>query len=294
MRVQGRFAGWHRIFSWGLILGLLTTLLTGFVPARSLGAAAPSAAGVLSWGYVGQTLLGPYYGAPSVQREPSPQQVIFPLGVNITAIAAGGSDGTRQPRRGHSVALASNGTVWDWGYDGQPSTPTQVPGLTGVIAIAAGADHNAALRGDGTVSLWNAKRELVPIAGLDRVTAIAAGGDRTVALRDDGTVWQYGGGTTAVAGFEQVPDLTGIVAIAAGGRAAAQYDGSHNFHGLALKRDGSVWNWGVSIFGQLGENAEQQNYYSDIPAPVQVPPLRDIVALGAGNTFSYCIVPQIR
>ncbi len=275
-------------------------LLPGLgVPIPGARGAAPAEAAVLNWGNLGQTLLGPNFGIPSVQREPTPQQVLFPLGVRITAVAAGGSDGRRQPSRGSSVALASDGTVWSWGStafrDGPQSvsTPLPVPGLTGVIAIAAGADHRVALRGDGTVWTWGGGRDPERIAGLERITAIAAGGDRTVALRDDGTVWQaeWVGSlfSTTDSKPERVAGLEGIVAIAAGGRAAAQYDASRNFHGLALGRDGAVWNWGLAIFGQLGDATAQRSDYQDVPAPVPVPSLHEIVALGAGNTFSYAV-----
>ncbi len=262
-------------------------------------AAAPTEAAVLNWGDLGQRLIGPYFTEPAVQREPTPQQVLFPPGVAITAIAAGGSDGRRQPSRGASVALARDGTVWQWGAgvarDGTraASTPLPVAGLSGVTAIAAGADHRVALRGDGAVWTWGGGRDPERVAGLEHITAIAAGGDRTVALRDDGTVWQaeWAGSPFAVAGTPptQVPTLADIVAIAVGGSAASLYDGSRNFHGLALRRDGTVWNWGLAIFGQLGDAATPRSDYQDVPAPVPVPALRGIVALGAGNTFSYAI-----
>jgi len=67
-------------------------------------------------------------------------------------------------------------------------TPVQVPGLTGVGAIAAGFHHSLAIKGDGTVLAWG-----------------------------DNNEGELGDGSTAqVAGPVQVTDLTGITQVAAG------------------------------------------------------------------------------
>jgi PKD repeat protein len=76
---------------------------------------------------------------------------------DITAIAGG---------YGHSLALKSDGTVWAWGsnWSGQlgngtepwnsSNIPVPVLGLTGITAIAGGADHSLALKSDGSVWAW--------------------------------------------------------------------------------------------------------------------------------------------
>src|ERR1017187_5782766 len=75
------------------------------------------------------------------------------LGSGIVQIAAGSSFG---------LALRSDGTVWAWGSNGAgqlgngtvtsaQTTPVQVTGLSGVVAVAAGTDQSLALRSDGTV-----------------------------------------------------------------------------------------------------------------------------------------------
>jgi alpha-tubulin suppressor-like RCC1 family protein/fibronectin type 3 domain-containing protein len=64
-----------------------------------------------------------------------------------------------------TVALKNDGTVWTWGgnYYGelglgedawQLGYPTQVPGLSNIVAIAAGDKHVLALRDDGKVFAW--------------------------------------------------------------------------------------------------------------------------------------------
>ena len=87
-----------------------------------------------------------------------PVQVSLPSGVTITNIAGGVS--------GHSLALASNGTVWAWGYgvNGElgngtntvSNIPVQVslPNGVTITNIVGGAYHSLALASNGTVWAW--------------------------------------------------------------------------------------------------------------------------------------------
>ena len=75
----------------------------------------------------------------------------------VAAVAAGGN---------FSVAVLSNGTVKAWGNDengqlgvvppeeGFSDVPVQVSSLSGITAVAAGANHALALTGAGTVMAW--------------------------------------------------------------------------------------------------------------------------------------------
>ena len=71
--------------------------------------------------------------------------------LRVTAIAAGGQ---------HSLALASDGTVWEWGYQNGANTratfaaPSQVRGLSQIVAVSGGSTHSLAVKGDGTVWAW--------------------------------------------------------------------------------------------------------------------------------------------
>ncbi|HMD52338.1 MAG TPA: IPT/TIG domain-containing protein [Solirubrobacteraceae bacterium] len=100
---------------------------------------------------------------------------------------------------GHDLALLADGTVMAWGYNGYGAlglgdpewdthpTPTAVPGLFGVTAIAAGGEFTLALTEGGGVlaaGRWavNGSRPsssdtFVPICGLSGASAIGAGGD---------------------------------------------------------------------------------------------------------------------
>ena len=65
----------------------------------------------------------------------------------------------------NSMALKSDGTVWAWGYNGSgllgdgttedyKTIPVKVSGLSNVISIGSGIQHNLALKNDGTVRTW--------------------------------------------------------------------------------------------------------------------------------------------
>jgi alpha-tubulin suppressor-like RCC1 family protein len=221
----------------------------------------------------------------------------------VASVAAGGN---------HSLAIRPDGSVWAWGSngDGQLGDGTntdasyrlQLSVPTSVGAIAAGGDHSLAVRSDGTVWAWgynffgqlgngaNADSNVPVQAGTPTgITAVSAGGSggeqrgHSLALRSDGTVWawgcngngQLGNGSTADSNLPlQVPGLTGMTAIAAGGA-----------HSLALKSDGTVWAWGYNFYTQLGTSL---NSDSAVPLQVSCPP--GVTAIAAGRTYSVALL----
>ena len=232
----------------------------------------------------------------------------------VTAIAARGQ---------HAYALRTDGTVWAWGenFHGQlgngtrtnSPVPVRVTGLTGVTAIGSGDVTGYAVLADGTVRSWgfNGGGHLgngstvddattpVQVTGLTGVTAIAGGGHSTgtYALRADGTVWSWGynfagalgHGEFCADGVEclsrvpvQVTGLTGATAVASG-----------NYHGQAVRGDGTLWTWGDNNQGELGNGVEcgAGGDWSGCAynAPVQVVNLTDVVASGTSNNGGYAL-----
>lgn len=98
---------------------------------------------VAGWGLNNE---GQATGVPTPSYPFSSSGVVILSGqplTNVVAISAGG----------HSLALLANGTVRAWGNNsaGQCVVP---PGLSNVVAIAAGYTHSLALRVDGSVVAW--------------------------------------------------------------------------------------------------------------------------------------------
>ncbi|MFA6603821.1 MAG: hypothetical protein WCT10_03170, partial [Patescibacteria group bacterium] len=143
---------------------------------------------------------------------------------SVTTITAGS---------GHSLVRKSDGTVWafgknNWGQTGQDNaniatmTPTQVAGLYGIVALAAGDSHSLALRSDGTVRAW--------------------GYDGSFQLGTAAVEHCYVGTQTHPCSFLPVQsELTGVNNISAGSQ-----------NSYAMKLDGSLWSWGEGSYGQLG------------------------------------------
>ncbi len=218
---------------------------------------------------------------------------------HVVAIATGSA---------FSLAVRADGTVWGWGanscgnlgdgtYESR-SSPVLVQGLTDVVAVAAGWGYSLALRADGTVWAWGCgwggelgdgtqtdHLQPIQVPGLTDVVAIEARTSTSYALRADGTVWVWGlvyngeNGQVPQDGnfFQlvpvQVPGLSQVMSLAAG------YD-----HALAVRRDGSVWAWGSSRFGVLGDGGQGPN------GPVrQIPGLQGVEAVTAGKYFSMAL-----
>ena len=119
------------------------------------------------------------------------------------------------------------------------------------------------------------------------VTAISAGYSHTVALKNDGTVlaWGYNGygqlGYVTTSTYSNIPApvggnlLTDVIAISAGGNRT-----------VALKNDGTVWDWGYNRDGELGDGT---GINTDRNTPVQVKGLTGITAISAGNLHTVAL-----
>jgi alpha-tubulin suppressor-like RCC1 family protein len=230
----------------------------------------------------------------------SPVQVKGPEGVgwltDVVGIACGGS---------HTVAVKTDGTVWAWGYNNtgqlgddtltKRPAPVQVKGqgavgsLTDVDAVAAGGNHTAALKTDGTVWAWGSNgagqlgdgtttpaRTPVQASGLTGAGGLAAGGSHTVAYKTDGTVWAWGLNANGQIGDATITDRSSPVQVSGLIGALAIAGGSA--HSVAPKSDGAVWAWGDNSFSAIGDGTS-----TDRLIPVQSVGITGATAVAAGR-----------
>ncbi len=213
---------------------------------------------------------------------------------------------------GQALALTREGRLYTWGqyWAGEPRdsvgsgrpVPEPVPGIDGVTAIATGDGFAVVLRGDGTVWSWggNYHGQLglgheggtvaapTRIPSLSGIVAIAAGQEHVLAVGQDGSVWAWGyngDGGSGISGAlgdgssvlrrsapVRVAGMENAIAVAAGIRFS-----------LALRRDGTVWAWGLSGVGQCGVIATSR------PVPAPVAGLSGIVRVASGRSHSVAL-----
>lgn len=189
-------------------------------------------------------------------------------------------NGVKQVAAGanHTLVLKTDGTVWAWGLNnyGQLGSgsddyiipkPVQVYGLSNIRAIAAGGNHSAALKSDGTVWTWgdntygqagdgttqDYKKTPVQVSNLSDVTEIAAGSFHTVALKSNTTVWAWGDNRQGQLGSDDfdenstpviISDVSESLTIDAGGE-----------YTVALRKNGTLWSWGYNKNKELADGS---------------------------------------
>ncbi len=185
----------------------------------------------------------------------SPEQVPFPAGTVITAIAADGL---------MAMGLTSTGTVYMWGNidavtGGTTDVPTVIPlpGGAAATAVAAGDAFAMAMTASGQVYAWGANQQ----GELGNGSFGAVGPPTPPAL-------------------VQLPSGTTATAIAAG-----------SFYGLALTSTGAVYGWGDNRDGALGIGTTAN---VDTPTQMQLPSGVAVGSLGQGGLgFQSAVISQL-
>lgn len=156
--------------------------------------------------------------------------------------------------------------------------------------------HFDAMTGTASPGRWT--EDQPDSVQIDDGVALASGDNFRLVLRRDGTVWGYGGNDFGQLGTldenrnnqwlpltRPVVGLKGVTAIAAGLR-----------HAVALKIDGTVWQWGANNTkvlsrenGPRSDDVPRTRQWGFKPEPSRVPGLTDIVKIAAGRHHSVAL-----
>jgi len=176
-------------------------------------------------------------------------------GVGLCDVPAGDDFIAVAAGSNHVAAIRRNGSLACWGV---PSACDVPPG-NDFVGLASSSGWSVALRSNGSLAAWGGNRlGQCNVAGGYNFTAVAAGYDFGVAIRENGSLAAW-------------PDISwGHVHLPGGNDYVAVAAGTH--HGVALKADGSLVGWGF-------KTAEDTD----------VPPGKDFVDVAAGGLASVAI-----
>ncbi|RQO74061.1 hypothetical protein DBR43_01250 [Pedobacter sp. KBW06] len=188
----------------------------------------------------------------------------------------------------HTVALGSDGSIWGWGHNatGQLgtgntnsiSTPALLSAERDWKFINTGYGHTVAIKTDGSLWAWgeNTSGELgigtkgTAVNTPTRVgndtdwKMVLAGGNYTIAIKNNNTLWSWGTHSSGRLGNGQSTGET-LTPVQVG----AESDWDKIFTGnnwgasFAIKKDGTLYAWGVNQNGMLG-NGNTSNQLSPV------------------------------
>lgn len=225
----------------------------------------------------------------------------IPVAVDMTGVLSGKTIIEIAAGVEHSFALASDGTIYSWGYNyfgelgnNNPGVNTNIPiavDMSGVLSgktinkIDAGCGFSVALASDGAIYCWgrNHSGQLgnhtmhimdsspVPVAvdmsGVlsgKTITQISAGSRTTLVLTSDGMIYGWGDNDFGQLGNEPTADRDYPIAADMSDVLSGKTIidiDSGDTYSLALDSDGKVYSWGLNWDGQLGINSTEIRHF---------------------------------
>lgn len=224
---------------------------------------------------------------------------------SLPAFSAGENHVLAVTDEGRVIAFGRN-DMGQLGLGSQLSStlPIPVPGLDGILAVAAGSDASLAIGRNGRVWRWGiggaqtcdfgtinlpCTKVPTPVADLIGARSASVGAENALMVMANGSIYRVDSYTspTQIVGF--------------GGALKAQVAEGFN---VALKTDGTVWTWGSHARGQLGigsmapATCTERNPYAlggpfgAVPCattPVRVPGLDGVVDIAARGRFTLAL-----
>ncbi|NJK71247.1 MAG: hypothetical protein HC932_03270, partial [Thermales bacterium] len=177
----------------------------------------------------------------------------------------------------HSVAVKSDGTVWTWGDNSQGqlgytttnlanSTPVQVPGLTGILKVEAGAFHNIARKNDGTIWTWgsnefgqlgngtqNQSTTPIQVSGVSGALDVEAGQGHSLYLNSTGLASAFGRNIAGELGHNNAIEFSTTPVNVVGGQVFVRFGEvtEGTAQSFAIDSSARAYHWGYMNDGNL-------------------------------------------
>jgi len=199
--------------------------------------------------------------------------------VNVPVTTFAGGNNWKSAYAGNpSVAIKTDGSLWVWGSNNVAQLGINVGGgnrVTPVTTFAGGNDwkqvssegHVVAIKTDGSLWTWgfgtsgqlgnnaagNRSTPVTTFAGGNNWKSVSAGDQFTSAIKTDGSLWTWGKNDNSQLGNFADTNRSTPVTTFAGGNNWKQVSGGSGF-AAAIKTDGTLWTWGSTFDGRLGNN----------------------------------------
>ncbi len=179
----------------------------------------------------------------------------------------------------HTIAIRSDGTLWGWGCNtfgelgNNSTTESHIPvqestHSTDWSSLSTGYGHTAAIKSSGTLWSWgrNDNGQLGDNSTTDSLVAvqehsmstdwvsISAGYYHTTAIKSSGTLWAWGNNSRGQLGDDSAVNSSVPVQEDTQSSDWSSVSGGA-YHTAAIKTNGTLWSWGWSNYGQLGNGA---------------------------------------
>lgn len=208
---------------------------------------------------------------------------VFP---HTTPFYIGGSFAKFDCGTNYIYGVKTDGTLWCIGNpplgigNGSPNsveTMTQVGSLTTWYDVSCGVQHTLAIKTDGTLWSWGyGTNGRLGNGATDKSTPTQVGtandwakvrtyGYGSYGIKTDGTLWAWGFNQYGELGLGDINARYGPVKVGALTNWKDIYSGNLGSP-VAVKLDGTLWSWGVNIYGAFGSGSGAFN----ISSPVQV------------------------
>ncbi|NLM10153.1 MAG: hypothetical protein GX213_05125 [Clostridiaceae bacterium] len=160
-----------------------------------------------------------------------------------------------------NIALKSDGTVYDWGWNSHEEIhdiPKKVKEVKDIVSVAVGNGYYLAVDKNGEVWVWGRNDiDIINIGSLQpycrypekarnihNVKSVCGTGSGIIGLHYDGNVTRWGKSD----GSEVIFSSKDVMSVHAG-----------NAHFLAVKKDGTVYSWGINKHGELGSRTLEEH-----------------------------------